>query len=133
MNEKQINNLKMDGWYCAPGGQKNGPMRLEAIKADQVWGLERRLCSSQLSGLQRGVFCRFFMPTAVMLSVLRPETRPAARSSAQRRSACRYSNKKRGLQLKKMPKVEQGIGLDEPDTPYRRKCRMTWAALIKAV
>jgi len=44
-----------------------------------------------------------------------------------------YSNKKRGLQLKKMPKAEQVPGIDEPDTPYRRKCRMTWAALIKCV
>lgn len=24
-------------------------------------------------------------------------------------------------------------GMSEPDTPYRRRCRMTWAALIKAV
>ncbi|MBD3391474.1 MAG: hypothetical protein GF410_05575 [Chitinivibrionales bacterium] len=32
-----------------------------------------------------------------------------------------------------MPKDEQLPGLDEPDTPYRRKCRMTWAALIKCV
>lgn len=44
-----------------------------------------------------------------------------------------YSNKKRGLQLKNMPKHERAFGIDEPDTPYRRKCRMTWAALIKAV
>ena len=44
-----------------------------------------------------------------------------------------YSNKKRGMQLKKMPKAQQATGMDEPDTPYRRKSRMTWAALIKAV
>jgi len=44
-----------------------------------------------------------------------------------------YSNKKRGMQLKKLPKKQEEPGLDEPDTPYRRKCRMTWAALIKAV
>jgi hypothetical protein len=24
-------------------------------------------------------------------------------------------------------------GQPEPDTPFRRKCRITWAALIKAV
>jgi hypothetical protein len=44
-----------------------------------------------------------------------------------------YSNKKRGLREKKNPKVEQIPGMPEPDTPFRRKCRMTWAALIKAV
>ncbi len=44
-----------------------------------------------------------------------------------------YSNKMRGLQLKKMHKPEQTPGIDEPDTPDRRKCRMTWAALIKCV
>jgi len=44
-----------------------------------------------------------------------------------------YSNKKRGMQLKKMPKAQQATGMNEPDTPYRRKARMTWAALIKAV
>jgi hypothetical protein len=44
-----------------------------------------------------------------------------------------YSNKKRGLHLKKVPKPEPLPGSDEPDTPYRRKCRMTWAALIKCV
>jgi hypothetical protein len=44
-----------------------------------------------------------------------------------------YSNKKRGLPLKKMPKAQQATGVDEPDTPYRRKCRMTWAALLKCV
>jgi hypothetical protein len=44
-----------------------------------------------------------------------------------------YSNKKRGLHLKNVPKQVQRHGSDEPDTPYRKKCRMTWAALIKAV
>jgi hypothetical protein len=44
-----------------------------------------------------------------------------------------YSNKKRGLQEKKKPKVEQIPGISEPDTPFRKKCRITWAALIKAV
>jgi hypothetical protein len=42
-----------------------------------------------------------------------------------------YSNKSRGIREKDtMPAVP---GTSEPDTPYRRKCRMTWAALIKAV
>jgi hypothetical protein len=36
-----------------------------------------------------------------------------------------YSNKKRGLQEKKNPNVEQIPGMPEPDTPFRRKCRMT--------
>ena len=44
-----------------------------------------------------------------------------------------YSNKKRGLQLKKLPKAQQATDMDEPDTAYRRKCSITWAALIKAV
>jgi len=52
-----------------------------------------------------------------------------------------HSNKTRGMQLKrcpelaegKMPKAQQAAGMDEPDTPYRRNSRMTWAALIKAV
>ncbi|MBD3321216.1 MAG: IS91 family transposase [Chitinivibrionales bacterium] len=44
-----------------------------------------------------------------------------------------YSNKTRGMQRKKMPKAQQATGMDEPDTPYRCKSRMTWAALIKAV
>ena len=44
-----------------------------------------------------------------------------------------YSNKTRGMQLKKMPGAQQAAGMDEPDTPYRRNSRMTWAALIKAV
>ena len=29
--------------------------------------------------------------------------------------------------------MEQIPGMPEPDTPYRRKCRLTWAALIKCV
>ena len=41
-----------------------------------------------------------------------------------------YSNKKRGMQEKK---VAPAAGQPEPDTTYRRKCRMTWAALIKCV
>ena len=44
-----------------------------------------------------------------------------------------YSNKTRGMQRKKIPKAQQAAGTDEPDTPYRRKQKMTWAALIKAV
>ena len=32
-----------------------------------------------------------------------------------------------------MPKAQQAAGMDEPDTPYRRKTRLTWAALIKVV
>lgn len=44
-----------------------------------------------------------------------------------------YSNKKRGIHLKKLPKPEQVPNSGEPDTAYRRKRRMTWAALIKAV
>ena len=41
-----------------------------------------------------------------------------------------YSNKKRGMRAEKVPAATGG---PEPDTPYRRKCRITWAALIKAV
>jgi hypothetical protein len=44
-----------------------------------------------------------------------------------------YSNKSRGLQQKKKLRVEQIPGMPETDTPFRRKCRITWAALIKAV
>jgi hypothetical protein len=44
-----------------------------------------------------------------------------------------YSNKQRGMQDRKKPKTPSTLGSPEPDTPYRRKCRMTWAALIKAV
>jgi hypothetical protein len=44
-----------------------------------------------------------------------------------------YSNKKRGMQEKNMPKAQQVPGMPQPDTPFRQKCRMTWAALIKAV
>jgi hypothetical protein len=40
-----------------------------------------------------------------------------------------YSNKKRGMQEKKVAQP----GQSEPDTTFRRKCRMTWAALIKCV
>jgi len=40
-----------------------------------------------------------------------------------------YSNKKRGMQEKKVA----APGQPEPDAAYRRKCRMTWAALIKCV
>jgi hypothetical protein len=51
-------------------------------------------------------------------------------------SGCRpgwYSNKKRGLRTKKRPKAQEAPGIDEPDTPYRRKLRITWAALIKRI
>jgi hypothetical protein len=52
-----------------------------------------------------------------------------------------YSNKNRGLQKKryselaeeKKPRVEQIPAMPETDTPFRKKCRITWAALIKAV
>ena len=44
-----------------------------------------------------------------------------------------YSNKKRGMQEKKKPKVKSPSSGDDPDTPYKKKCRMTWAMLIKAV
>ena len=44
-----------------------------------------------------------------------------------------YSNKTRGMQRKKMSKAQQATGMDEPDSPFRRKQRSTWAALIKAV
>jgi ssDNA-binding Zn-finger/Zn-ribbon topoisomerase 1 len=52
-----------------------------------------------------------------------------------------YSNKSRGLQQKrhpelvegKKPRVEQISAMPETDTPFRRKCRITWAALIMAV
>jgi hypothetical protein len=44
-----------------------------------------------------------------------------------------YSNKKRGLRTKKRPKAQEAPGIDEPDTPYRRKLRITWAALIKCI
>ena len=33
----------------------------------------------------------------------------------------------------KKPVVPALPGMPEPDTTYRRKCRMTWAALIKCV
>jgi hypothetical protein len=44
-----------------------------------------------------------------------------------------YSNKKRGMQQKKMPKAQQATGMDKPDTTYRRTCRLKWAALIRCV
>ena len=31
------------------------------------------------------------------------------------------------------PAVEQIPGMPETDSPFRRKCRITWVALIKAV
>lgn len=37
------------------------------------------------------------------------------------------------MQMKKIPRVQQTTGMDEPESPYRLKSRMTWAALIKAV
>jgi hypothetical protein len=43
-----------------------------------------------------------------------------------------YSNKKRGLVGKKERLVVLP-GMPEPDTAFRRKCRMTWAVLIKCV
>ena len=42
-----------------------------------------------------------------------------------------YSNKKRGMRKDKETVVVPGPG--EPDTAFRKKSRMTWAALIKAV
>jgi hypothetical protein len=46
----------------------------------------------------------------------------------------RYSNKKRGLMKKtKKPVASTLHGMPEPDTGLRRKCRLTWAALIKLV
>jgi hypothetical protein len=44
---------------------------------------------------------------------------------------CLYSNKKRGMREEK--KTVAVAGQAEPDTPFRRKCRMTWAALIQCV
>ncbi len=44
-----------------------------------------------------------------------------------------YSNKKRGVHKKTKPKALPVPGVAEPDTPFRRKCRMAWAALIKCV
>jgi len=45
-----------------------------------------------------------------------------------------YSNKKRGLTYKtKKPVTSTLPGMPEPDTGFRRKCRLTWAALIKCV
>ena len=42
-----------------------------------------------------------------------------------------YSNKKRGMREDK--EKPQLPATTEPDTPFRKKCRMTWAALIKTV
>jgi hypothetical protein len=42
-----------------------------------------------------------------------------------------YSNKKRGMRQSK--KAVAVAGLSEPDSAFRKKCRMTWAALIKCV
>ena len=44
-----------------------------------------------------------------------------------------YSNKKRGQHLKKRPKLASVSDDGEQNTPFRRKCRMTWAALIRAI
>ncbi len=44
-----------------------------------------------------------------------------------------YSNKKRGLHANMKPKTQPVPAMAEVDTQFRRKCRMTWAALIKAV
>jgi len=35
-----------------------------------------------------------------------------------------YSNKTRGMQRKKMPKMQQATDMDESDTPYRRKLKI---------
>ena len=43
-----------------------------------------------------------------------------------------YSNKSRGMREKDHKPVAMP-GQPEPDTPFIRKCRFTWAALIKAV
>jgi len=42
-----------------------------------------------------------------------------------------YSNKKRGMREGEKPVTLPGM--PDQDTPYRKKCRMTWAALIKCV
>jgi hypothetical protein len=42
-----------------------------------------------------------------------------------------YSNKKRGLREKE--KLKQASGNPESDTPNRRRCPLSWAALILAV
>jgi hypothetical protein len=42
-----------------------------------------------------------------------------------------YSNKKRGMREDK--KTVTVAEEPEPDTPFKRKCRTTWAALIKCV
>ncbi len=38
-----------------------------------------------------------------------------------------YSNKKRGMQEKKKPKAESESGSNDPETPYRKKCRIAFA------
>jgi len=38
-----------------------------------------------------------------------------------------YSNKTRGMQRKKISKAQQATGMDEPDTPFRRKQRIATA------
>ena len=40
---------------------------------------------------------------------------------------------KRGMHGKKKAKAESSSSSDDQDTPYRKKCRITWAMLIKAV
>jgi hypothetical protein len=46
----------------------------------------------------------------------------------------RYSNKNRGMTEKTKKPVASALpGMPEPDTVFRRKCRLTWAALIKLV
>jgi hypothetical protein len=44
-----------------------------------------------------------------------------------------YSNKNRGIRAKAGKAIVAVPGMPEPDTAFRRKCRMTWAALIKCV
>ena len=45
-----------------------------------------------------------------------------------------YSNKKRGMRGKKEPtEVKSQPGVPEGDTTFVKKCKMTWAALIKCV
>ena len=48
-----------------------------------------------------------------------------------------YSNKARGKRAKterqKTSNAEEGVHISEEDTPYRKLCRMRWAALIKRV
>ena len=47
-----------------------------------------------------------------------------------------YSNKARGQRTKAEADQAaggEGIVIDDEDTPYRKLCRMRWAALIKRV